>query len=157
VLGPAGAWWLKDRVEGVVEVIAAHQVRGAVANGSGVRLQLDGPRLSTLDVDHVVAGTGYRVDLARLPFMTGPVLSRVETVNRYPVVNRVGESTLPGLYFAGAPTVVSLGPSMRFIAGTHNITRLQARDLAAYAAGVRRGTGLGAHQDGAGHAVVDAP
>ncbi len=155
VLGPAGAWWLKDRVEGVVEVIAGHQVRGAVATGSGVRLQLEGPRHSTLDVDHVVAGTGFRVDLARLPFMTGPVLSRVETVNGYPVVNRVGESTLPGLYFAGAPTVVSLGPSMRFIAGTHNITRLQARDLAAHA-GARRGTGLGAHQDGAGHAVVDA-
>ncbi len=42
VLGPAGAAWLKSRVEGVVEVLAGCQVVKAVPHGSRVRLELDG-------------------------------------------------------------------------------------------------------------------
>ena len=45
-------------------------------------------------------------------------------------MNRAGESTVPGLYFAGAPTAVSLGPSARFIAGTHNVADRLARSVA---------------------------
>jgi hypothetical protein len=36
----------------------------------------------------------------------------------------------PGLYFAGSPAAVSLGPSVRFIAGTHTSVRQLARSLA---------------------------
>ncbi len=43
VLGPAGAWWLKDRIDGVIDVLPGHGVKEAVAKGSGVRLVLDGP------------------------------------------------------------------------------------------------------------------
>ena len=32
VLGPSGAWWLKDRVDGVVDVLTGHGVREAVAD-----------------------------------------------------------------------------------------------------------------------------
>jgi FAD-dependent urate hydroxylase len=130
VLGPAGAWWLKDRVEGVVEVLSGHSVRGAAASGSGVRLELEGPKATTLQVDHVIAGTGFTVDITRLPFLPAALCTRIATLNGYPVLNRSGESTVPGLYFAGAPAAVSLGPSVRFIAGTHNSARLVARSAA---------------------------
>jgi thioredoxin reductase len=122
VLGPNGSWWLKDRVAGVIDVHTGHQVRGVAAEGSGVRLSLDGPQLSAVDVDHVIAGTGYRVDLGRLPFLPEALRARVATVNGHPVVSRAGESSVPGLYFVGAPSVVSLGPSARFIAGTHTVS-----------------------------------
>jgi hypothetical protein len=36
---------------------------------------------------------------------------------------------VPGLYFAGAPAAVSLGPSVRFIAGTHSSVRPLASSL----------------------------
>jgi thioredoxin reductase len=130
VLGPAGAWWLKDRVEGVVDVLAGHQVRGAEAAGSGVRLRLEGPRESSVEVDHVVAGTGFKVDVTKLPFLPQELSASVATLNGYPVVSRAGESTVPGLYFVGAPAAVSLGPSVRFIAGTHTSVRWTARSLA---------------------------
>ena len=42
VLGPSGSWWLKDRVDGVIETLTSHRVKEATANGSGVRLLLDG-------------------------------------------------------------------------------------------------------------------
>lgn len=130
VLGPAGAWWLKDRVDGKVDVLTQHRVRSAIPHEGGVRLSLDGARQDVLDVDHVVAGTGFRMDLARLPFLPEEVRARIYTVNGYPVVSRVGESTVPSLYFAGAPSAFSIGPSVRFIAGTHNVAAKLAKTLA---------------------------
>jgi FAD-dependent urate hydroxylase len=130
VLGPAGSWWLKDRVEGVVDVLTSHQVRKAVPDGSGVQLLVEGPRQSVLNVDHVIAGTGFRIDLVRLPFLPEGLRTRISTISRYPVVNRAGESSVPGLYFVGAPTAVSIGPSARFIAGTHNMSAKVAKAVA---------------------------
>ena len=60
VLGPGGSWWLKNRIEGVVETLLSHQVRVAEATGSGVRLQLDGPEVTTLDVDHEIGRASCR-------------------------------------------------------------------------------------------------
>jgi pyridine nucleotide-disulfide oxidoreductase len=130
VLGPLGAWWLRDRVEGVVEILGKTHVRAAEPNGSGVRLLLDGPTRSSLDVDHVIAGTGFHVDLARLAYLPEDLRARIATFDGYPVLTRAGESTVPGLYFVGAPAAFGLGPSMRFIAGTHNVARQLTRSVA---------------------------
>lgn len=121
VLGPAGAWWLKDRIDGVIDVQTGQRLQKAVPEGSGVQLLVEGQKQSTLNFDHVIAGTGFRIDLTRLPFLPEGLRARISTVNRYPVVTRAGESSVPGLYFVGAPTAVSIGPSARFIAGTHNM------------------------------------
>ena len=130
VLGPLGAWWLKDRVEGVIEILGRTHVRGAEPSGSGVRLLLDGPSRSSLDVDHVIAGTGFRIDLGRLAYLPEDLRARIATLGGYPVLTRAGESTVPGLYFVGAPAAFGLGPSMRFIAGTHNVAGQLTRSVA---------------------------
>jgi FAD-dependent urate hydroxylase len=135
VLGPLGAWWLKDRVEGVVDILRRTHVREAEPNGSGVRLLLDGPDRSSIEVDHVIAGTGYRIDLARLAYLPEELRARIGTFSGYPVLTRACESTVPGLYFVGAPAAFSLGPSMRFIAGTHNVADHIARSAARRAKG----------------------
>jgi thioredoxin reductase len=135
VLGPAGAWWLKDRIDGVIDVLTGHGVKEAVAKGSGVRLVLDGPGRREVDADHVIAGTGFRVGLERLPFLPEHLRAVIKTVNGHPVVSRSGETSVPGLYFAGAPTVVSNGPSARFVAGTFTLSALLAKSVA------RRGQG----------------
>ena len=129
VLGPRGAWWLKDRVIGVIDVTHG-QVRGAEPSGSGVRLLLDGPAQSSIDVDHIIAGTGFRMDVARLTFLAEGLRTRVAALNGYPVLTRSSESTVPGLYFTGALAAFGLGPSMRFIAGTHNSAEHIARSVA---------------------------
>ena len=130
VLGPNGSWWLKDRVDGVIDVLTGHQVRKAVPGGSDVQLLVDGQKKSIVNVDHVIAGTGFLIDLARLPFLPEGLRAKIVTVNGYPAVTRAGESSVPGLYFVGAPTAVSVGPSARFIAGTHNMSAKLARALA---------------------------
>jgi FAD-dependent urate hydroxylase len=140
VLGPAGSWWLKERIDGVIDVLTNHRPQGAKPNGSGVRLQLDGPEQSAIDADHIICGTGFRVDLARLSYLPDELRGRIATLNGYPVLSRAGESTVPGLYFAGAPAAVSLGPSERFIAGTHNAAAKLARSAARHTGAKDRGT-----------------
>ena len=137
VLGPAGAWWLKERVDGVIDTLTSHKVVGAEAHGSGVRLTLDGPRSKTLDVDHVIAGTGFKIDLTKLGFLGDGLRGKVETLAGYPVLSRAGESTVPGLYFVGAPAAVSIGPSARFIAGTHTAVRPLVKSVARRASASR--------------------
>ena len=129
VLGPLGAWWLKDRVEGVIEIIGKTQVQGAESSGSGVKLLLNGPSRSSLEVDYVIVGTGFRVEIAHLDYLPEELRARIATLSGYPVLTRAGESTVPGLYFIGAPAAFSLGPSMRFIAGTHNLAEHLTRSV----------------------------
>jgi thioredoxin reductase len=128
--GPSGAWWLRDRVEGVVDILTGHRLVAAETRGAGVRLELDGPRTSLVDADHVIAGTGFRVDTARLPFLSEEIQAGLAKRGDCPAVSRVGESTVPGLYFAGAHTMTSLGPGVRFIAGTHHTSASLARWIA---------------------------
>jgi FAD-dependent urate hydroxylase len=143
--GPSGAWWLRDRVEGVFEVLTGHSLRRAEPHGSGVRLHLDGPGQSTIDVDHVMAGTGFRINLSRLSFLSEEIKSGLRTYSNLPLVNRAGESSVRGLYFAGAHTMASLGAGVRFISGTHHTSAQIARS-------VERRAGKGAH-----HAEPAAP
>jgi FAD-dependent urate hydroxylase len=130
VLGPLGAWWLRDRVEGVVEILGETRVLEAESHGSGVRLALQGSTRSSLEVDHVIAGTGFHMDLSRLAYLPDELQARIATFAGYPTLTRAAESTVPGLYFVGAPAAFGLGPSMRFIAGTHNVAAHLVRSVA---------------------------
>ncbi len=67
--------------------------------------------------DHVVAATGYKVDLARLPFLDGELRNAVEQVDGTPVLKDNFESSQPGLYFLGLAAANSFGPLLRFMVG----------------------------------------
>lgn len=138
--GPSGAWWLRERVEGIVDVMTGHALKSAEAHGSGVRLHLDGPKYSTLDADHVIAGTGFHVDVKGLPFMSEEIRKNLKTQVNFAKVDRAGESSVPGLYFAGVHTMTSLGPGARFIAGTHHMSAPTVKSVARR---LRKGLGLG--------------
>ena len=156
VLGPLGAWWLRPRVEGVIDVLGKTHVRGAEPSGSGVRLRLDGPGQSSLEVDHVIAGTGFHVDIERLPYLPKQLQARIAKYSGYPVLNRAGESTVPGLYFVGAPAAFGLGPSMRFIAGTHNVAAQLTRSVARRTKGSRGGPVASGPSDQVQHSSDEA-
>jgi FAD-dependent urate hydroxylase len=111
-------------------VLTGHQVRKAVPDGSGIQLLVEGPPQSVLTVDHVIAGTGFRIDLAQLSFLPEGLRAKIATVKGYPAVSRAGESSVLGLYFVGAPTAVSVGPSARFVAGIHTMSAKLARAAA---------------------------
>ena len=119
-LGPQGAWWLRERVEGTVPMLLEHQLIDAKRVGERVQLHLrHSGGVSIESADHVIAGTGFRLDLTRLDYISPSLRADLKLFGGAPVLNHHLESNVPGLFFTGALAAPSLGPLMRFVAGTH--------------------------------------
>jgi NADPH-dependent 2,4-dienoyl-CoA reductase/sulfur reductase-like enzyme len=130
-LGPAGAWWLRDRVEGRVPVLVGRTVAAVEPNGSGVVVRVDGGgEEPSLTFDHVIAATGYRVDVDRLGFLDDDLRPKLRARNGSPVLSRWFESRVPGLFFVGATAAETFGPVMRFVCGADIAARRVADRLA---------------------------
>lgn len=132
VLGPAGAWWLKERVAGLT-VLLEHVVAKAEARGGRAILhirQRDG-QLIHLATDHVIAATGYRFAVDSLPFLGSTLKSLVRTERQAPVLSSNFESAVPGLYFTGLASAASFGPAMRFLHGADFTARRISSHLTA--------------------------
>jgi len=129
---PAGGWFIKSEVIGKVPIMRNTTVKEANIDGDRVRLQLstNGVRSTQLTVDHVVAATGYRVDIDRLTFLDELVRARIDTVEKTPILSSSFESSLPGLYFVGPAAANSFGPSQRFAVGARFTARRLSRSLA---------------------------
>lgn len=131
-LGPAGACWLRSRVEGQFPVLLGHSVMSAKPQDGRVRLGITGPggAHQELEADHIIAATGYRTSLARLQFLPEAIRSRLQTVGGSPVVGRDYQSSAAGLYFVGPAVAPTFGPVMRFVYGSRHAATTVARQLA---------------------------
>jgi lysine/ornithine N-monooxygenase len=132
---PACSYFVKVRLDDI-KVTLGTQVRGAQPDGDGLRLTLDDG--SQREVDHLMFGTGYRVDVARYGFLGETLLAGVRRVNGYPDLRRGLESSISGLHFVGAPAAFSFGPIMRFVSGSW----YSGQSVARAAAGSSRTAGL---------------
>jgi hypothetical protein len=127
-LRPAATAWLRPRWS-EVRVASGRTVRYAQPAGEKMSLRLDDG--ATLEVDHVLLATGYRVDIAKYRILAPELLGRVDCVDGYPVLSAGFESSVPGLHFVGSSAVASFGPLMRFVAGTGYAGRAVAHAVAA--------------------------
>src|SRR5690606_37138484 len=136
-LPPAGAWWLRDRLDERVRVSTGQHLGKVVEHDDGVALTTidrNGQGLVT-EVEHVIAATGYVPDLERLTFLTPELRARVTVRHGSPVLRRDFESSMPGLYFTGLAAASAFGPVMRFVHGadftarptSHHVVRRMAR------------------------------
>ena len=124
---PAAASWLRTRV-GRARVTTSTEVTRAAADGKRVRIELsDG---STRLVDHLLLATGYRVDLSQYAFINQDLLRAISSFQGYPRVSGVFQSSVEGLFFAGAIAALSLGPLFRFVAGTQYCARAISQAIA---------------------------
>jgi cation diffusion facilitator CzcD-associated flavoprotein CzcO len=118
-LGPSGTWLTKERVVGKVQIqLSAAIERAEVKNGRvhlSVRLAEGGTR--EYAADHLIAATGYHVDLDRLTFLSPELSRQIKDLNRTPILSSNFESSVPGLYFAGVSAANTFGPMMRFAFG----------------------------------------
>jgi Pyridine nucleotide-disulphide oxidoreductase len=125
VLGPAGAWWLKERILGRVPILFSHSVCSSEARGDRAILHVSDhhgrPRIFV--TDHVIAATGYRFQLGRLPFLSEDLKSQLRHERQVPLLSANFESSVAGLYFAGLASTYSFGPVMRFLHGTRYTAR----------------------------------
>jgi FAD-dependent urate hydroxylase len=131
---PACSYFVKVRLD-EVKLNLGTAVTAAEANGAGLRVTLsDG---SSREIDHLMFGTGYQVDVARYGFLGDSILGALRRRNGYPLLRRGLESSVHGLHFVGAPAALSFGPVMRFVSGSW-----YAGDSVAQAAAGTRGARL---------------
>jgi thioredoxin reductase len=131
-LGPAASRVMKDKVVGRVPLLLERELVAAEVADSRVALTLskkDGPQ-ETLHVDHVIAATGFRVDLSRLTLLSPSLRKDIAEYRGAPILTRRFESSVPGLYFIGLTAAASFGPLMRFTFGARYAARRLTRALA---------------------------
>lgn len=111
----AGAPWLIPRLTNVKKTTGRF-VQSAKEVGNEVQLILnDGTERR---VDHVLMGTGYRVDLAAYKFLAPELRNEIRQLDGYPDVISGLRTSVPGLHFTGAPAARKFGPLVYFVTGT---------------------------------------
>ena len=132
VLGPLGAWWLRERFENSVRVSEVDRVlRADTTDGHpGLTVLSHTGRTERLSADHVIAATGYRVDVAAMDFLGPELRTRLAVSRGTPKLGAGYVSSIPGLYFTGLPAAGSYGPVMRFVCGTEFASPRLVRHLA---------------------------
>jgi lysine/ornithine N-monooxygenase len=103
------------------------------AAGGGVRLQVRSPDgSSTLDTQHVVAATGFRVDIEQLEYLDPPLRQSIaREANGIPALSSHFETSVPGLYIVGIASAPVFGPIMRFMYGAKHAAPVLASRLKA--------------------------
>jgi thioredoxin reductase len=108
--------WLPPRLpEAVVCALPRNEVTGCSELASGeldVELS-DGQRLT---VDHVVLATGYKPDLANVPYLR-PLLDRIETNDGFPALDEHFQTSVPRLFMPGFVGTRDFGPFFGFVRG----------------------------------------
>lgn len=119
VLGPAPCWFIKERVEGKVNFHLGATIHGATVQNGRVKVNLSGKsgKSETIEVDHIIAATGYKYDVRRIGFLNSEVISRLRLVGDTPHLSANFESSVKNLYFIGVTAASTFGPLLRFAFG----------------------------------------
>jgi FAD-dependent urate hydroxylase len=112
---PAGSRWLPERLA-AVKLTTGRSVSQAAVFGDEVALKLDDG--TERRVDHVILGTGYRVEISQYGFLPPELTRDIKQFDGYPQLKRGFRSSVPGLHFIGATAARSFGPLLYFVAGT---------------------------------------
>lgn len=120
--GPSGAYWLRQRVEGRMEILLNSKVRQAKAEIGRVCMEVQGPDgTKTVWTDHVIAATGYKVDLDRLDYLGADLKQSIAREGGAPVLDSRFETSVPGLFIVGIASAPTFGPVMRFMFGAKHV------------------------------------
>jgi FAD-dependent urate hydroxylase len=129
--GASGAWWLRERVEGHIAVRLGASVSSVEALGDGVRLRVrDATGASVIDAQHVIAGTGFRVNIDRLGYLEASLARAIDReAAGVPALDARFETSVPGLFIVGVASAPVFGPIMRFMYGAKHVAPVLARCL----------------------------
>jgi len=132
--GPTGAWWLRERFENRINTMLGGRIRSASPAGSRVRLVVEQPSgLSEIETDHVICGTGFKVDMDRMELLDSSLRSSIAREGAAPLLDAHFETSMAGLFIVGIASAPTFGPVMRFMFGAKHVAPVLARHL--------RGTG----------------
>ncbi|HEY1837747.1 MAG TPA: NAD(P)/FAD-dependent oxidoreductase [Rhizomicrobium sp.] len=117
---PAAGWFMREHVEGRMPVSLGCALAKAQAKDGRVALTLADAngQEETLGFDHIVAATGYRVDMGKVPFLSTGLRDAIAPNGGSPEVSDSFETAVSGLYATGLTAMETFGPLMRFMVGS---------------------------------------
>jgi FAD-dependent urate hydroxylase len=129
-----GAWWLRNRVEDRLPVHFGATVIEASEKSGRVELRLakEGSACR-LVVDHVIAGSGYDIDVERIELLDPKLRCAIQRLERAPRLTATFETSVSGLHVIGPASAMSFGPLFRFVVGAEYSARVVSAHLAARA------------------------
>ncbi len=119
--------WLVPRI--APEVVTSHpgtEVTRVAVGDEDVTLTLSNG--AAVSADKVVFASGYRADLARVPYLAG-VLDQVSVTEGYPDLSEGFETSLPGLYLTGFAATRDFGPFYGFTKGCPSAARIAVSEM----------------------------
>lgn len=124
-LGPAPPWFTKEQVDGKVPFHLGVEIAAAEVKNDRPRLTLRDAagKQTTVEADHVIAATGYHVDIEKLQFLSQTIRKSIRTTGKAPALSASFESSVPRLYFVGVSSANTFGPLMRFAFGANYTAR----------------------------------
>jgi FAD-dependent urate hydroxylase len=117
--------WLAARLDkGSIRLLPESQVTGCRELAGG-ELEIGMNDGSAFAVDQVILATGYKVNVARVPFLAqGNLLGKLETQNGFPVLDEHLQSNIPGLYLTSMCATQDFGPFFAFTAAVRTSANL---------------------------------
>ena len=136
-LPAAPGWTSRDEVESNVPVLlGAKLARSSIRDGiAAVTFRMDDGTERTVEAEHVISATGYKVDMRRLRFLGPQIMQKLDLADSSPVLSPHFETSVPGLFVVGTAAANSFGPLLRFAYGagftskhlTHHLKRASVR------------------------------
>jgi thioredoxin reductase len=121
--------WLGPRVRH--DAIAIHprtRVIGCEQSTGALHVRLDTG--DTVEVDHVLYATGYKVNLRRVSLLeAGNLLDRIECRDGFPVLDNSLQTTVPGLFVTSLAAARDFGLFFAFTAAVRASARIIARAI----------------------------
>jgi thioredoxin reductase len=107
--------WLEARIDrDRVQLWPCSQLVRCETQGDGaLAATLDNGE--TLAVDQIIAATGYKVDVARVPFLAaGNIMEQLVVRNGFPALDEHFQTSIPGLFMTSMPATQDFGPFWGF-------------------------------------------
>ncbi len=132
-LRAAPGWFMREKIEGKVAILLGQHLQSAAINNNLVELTVRDNQGTTskLEADHVIAATGYAVDVSKVQVLDAALQTKVWHYQQAPLLSDNFESSAKGLYFVGPAAAHSFGPLLRFAFGAEWVAPRIARHFAA--------------------------
>jgi cation diffusion facilitator CzcD-associated flavoprotein CzcO len=116
---PAAGWFMREKVEAQIPMSLGRSIEKAWDHQGRVHLTLANRNGENepLVADHLIAATGYRTDMRKVPFLSPELCDRIAPQGPYPILTDTFETPVPGLFAVGTAAMDSFGPLMRFMVG----------------------------------------
>jgi thioredoxin reductase len=116
-LGPAPGWFMRGKLTANTHLGQTIESVQSYGDRVLVTARGDDNRVVQIVADHVLAGTGYRPDLRKLPFLESSLREQIAQIEHTPHLTDHFETSVPGLHVMGPLAAYAFGPLMRFMVG----------------------------------------